>query len=254
MEEVIGMTRAELIRMFVLNECSDDYEDIERIANGAVDLGSKCGLTISHQDLIQALRELIEMGYMKAWDLTKWPDPVKAEDRGTPRDEITPLNPAFVRTEEGIAFHQANATSGPFNEEYSLRESWLAPDTSLRRQELVCLFILGAYGPVTHLMLRSIEMLWSRVAERHGINIARSEFIQALRELVGLGYLEAVYRDQYWQYDGMPPLDDIKPFGAYFWVTDDGSDFHEANVSGWPFEDDDRGEFTPREDWIPPQS
>src|SRR5580692_4221838 len=65
------MTRAELIRMFVLNSFCDDYEDIEQITKQTDELGPKCGLTISHDDIILALRELIELGYAKAWDLTQ---------------------------------------------------------------------------------------------------------------------------------------------------------------------------------------
>ena len=42
--------------MFVLNSFCDDYEDIERIANHTDEMGPKCGLTISHKDIIQALR------------------------------------------------------------------------------------------------------------------------------------------------------------------------------------------------------
>jgi hypothetical protein len=52
----------------------------------------------------------------------------------------------------------------------------------------------------------------------------------------------------------MPPLEDIKPFGAYFWVTGDGWDFHNANESWWPFDVDDDEEFTLRKDWVPPDA
>ena len=111
--------------MFVLRGCCDDYEDIQQITKWVYELGPKCGLTISHEDIIQALRELIERGWLKAWDLGRWPDPATAEYQAMPpREEITPLNPRFARTEEGLAFHEASSTSGPFDEDHNLREIW----------------------------------------------------------------------------------------------------------------------------------
>jgi hypothetical protein len=241
------MTRAELIHMFVLDSMCDDYEDIERITDWAVESGSRCGLTISHDDIIQALRELIDMGRIKAWDLTKWPEVA------TPGYEISPLNPRFARTDDGLAFWKISAANGPFDEDHNLRQSWLASETSPRRNELIRLFIIS-YRSCTHILLAHIERDWKRIALQYGIEISRDEFTQALRELVDLGYLKAAYRDEYWQYTGMPPLDDIKPYGAYFWVTGDGFDFHEASRRLWPFDEDDDGEFTLREGWVPPDA
>jgi hypothetical protein len=245
------MTRAELIRLFVLNECCDDYEDIQQITKWTVEWASKCGLTVSHDDIIQALRELVEMAFMKAWDLTRWADPTTSEHPG---EDITPLNPRFARTEAGLVLLKASSGRGPFDEDHNLRESWLAAEASRRHEELVRLFILGSYGNCTHIHLASIEMNWDRLGGRYGITISRGEFIQALRELVGLGYLQASYRDECWQYEGMPPLDDIKPFGAYFWVTGAGWDFQNANSSWWPFDEDSDGEFTLRRDWVLPET
>jgi hypothetical protein len=247
------MTRAELIRRFVLNSICDDYEDIERITNYIDEVGPKCGLAISNEDIFRALRELIELGYAKAWDLTRWPDPPATEDQGTQaREEITPLNPGFARTEEGLAFHKTSSTSGAFDEDHHLRQSKLASDSLLKREELVSLFILGSYPNCTHFSLGHLELLWNRDADRYGISISRDEFIQALRKLIGLGYLSASYCDEYWQYDGMPPIEDIKPFGAYFWLTGVGWDFLNSNSSWWPFDDDYDGQFILRKGWVPP--
>ena len=72
--------------------------------------------------------------------------------------------------------------------------------------------------------------------------------------MIGFGYLKASYKGRdFRKYDGMPPLEEIKPFGAYFWVTGAGMDFHTASDSQWPFEYDDDGESILREDWVPPQ-
>jgi hypothetical protein len=48
----------------------------------------------------------------------------------------------------------------------------------------------------------------------------------------------------------MPPVEDIMPFGAYFWVTHEGQEFHNARSSWWPFDDDDNL----RKDWVPPDA
>ena len=245
------MTRAELIRTIVLNSFCDDYEDIVQITKNTDELGPKCGLTISRDDIILALRELIELGYAKAWDLTRWA--ATEHEVMPPREKITPLDPRFVRTEEGLAFYEASSTNGPFDEDHNLRESWLQREASSSRGELVGLFILGSFRRVTHLELRHIEMSWNRLAPRYRISISRDEFIQVLQELIGLGYLKAAYRDEGWRYDGMPPFEDIKPFGAYFWLTGAGSDFHNASDSWWPFEEDNDGELRLRSDWIPPE-
>jgi hypothetical protein len=123
-----------------------------------------------------------------------------------------------------------------------------------KREQFVRSFILNSYGPYTHLSLGSIELLWSRLPDRHGVNISRAQFVRALRQLVELGYLEACYTDEYRQYDGMPPLEDIKPFGAYFWVTGTGWDFLQSDKFWWRCEDDDDGELHVRKDWTPPNA
>jgi hypothetical protein len=48
------MTRAELVRMFALDSFCDDYEDIEQITEYMDKQGTECGMTISHDEIIQA--------------------------------------------------------------------------------------------------------------------------------------------------------------------------------------------------------
>jgi len=244
------MTRAELIEMLVVNECCDDFEDIQQITKWVDELGPKCGLTITDEDIIEALRESIERGWLKAWDLERLAEWTTENQR----EEITPMNPRFARTEEGLAFQKANSTSEPFDENHDLRESWLTPEALSRHGELVRLLVFDSYrGSCTHVHLAHIEIRCKGLAERYKISISRDEIIQALRELMRRGYLTATYKDaDCWQYDGMPPLEDIKPFGAYFWVTGDGWDYLNANDSWWPFDDD--GEFRLRGDWVPPDA
>lgn len=222
------MTRADVIRRIVIRGICDDYEDIERIANWTVPMGSKCGLTVTHHDIIQALHELIEFGHAKGYDLEYCADPPTESQQQV----ITPINPSFSRTEEGLAYQLANLAIGPFDEDRNLRESWPPPELSIPPDDLARLFILGSFQKGVGLRLWFIEHNWKTLSERNGIAIPRDEFIQGFRELVALGYLKTRYKDEGWQYDGMPPLEDIKPFGAYFWVTDAGWDFYEARDSG----------------------
>lgn len=245
------MTRAELIRMFVSNEIGDDYEDIQQITKWTVPMGAKCGLTITHDDIIQALRELIELGHAKAYDLGRCADPPTESQQ----EVITPMNPSFSRTEEGLAYQLANRAIDPFDEDHNLRESWPPSELSIPRNELARLFIPGSFQRGINVSLWFIERNWKTLAQHNGIAISRDEFIQAFRECVALGYLKTRYKDEGWQYDGMPALEDIKPFGAYFWVTGAGWDFYEARDEWWPFDwDDDADDWALRKDWVAPDA
>ncbi len=246
------MTRAELIRMFVSNQIGDDFEDIEQITKWTVPMGSKCGLTITHDDIIQALRELIELRHAKAYDLEYSADPPTESQQ----ELITPINPIFSRTEEGLAYQLANLAIDPFDENYNIREKWPTPELSIPRNELARLFILGSFRKGIGARLWFIEEHWKMLAKRNGIAISRDNFIQAFREMVALGYLTTRYKDEnVWQYNGMPPLEDIKPFRAYFWVTGAGWDFYEARDSWWPFDwDDDADDWVLRKDWVLPDA
>lgn len=215
------MTRAELIRRFVLDSICDDFEDIEQIDKWVTKQATECGFTVSRDEIIQALRELISEGYASAWDLRR------PSNQDTPHDEIEPLNPGFSRTKVGVAF------------------------TSDKSDETLRSFILGSFRGFTHIRLADIERWWK---ERYGNTIPREGVIRDLRELVALGYLTAGYKDKGGKYDGMPPIEEIKPFGAYFWVTGAGYDFLESDESWWPFEPDDDGDWKLRKDWSAPTS
>jgi len=108
-----------------------------------------------------------------------------------------------------------------------------------------------------YMTIGHIEQRRDALANRCGVNISRDEIMQALRELIERGHAKAYDLDTtVWPpkgYDGMPPLEDIKPWGAYFWVTEEGPEFHNASDSWWPFEDSDDDELRLRKDWTPPE-
>jgi hypothetical protein len=122
------MTRAELIRLFALNSFCDDYEDIERITLGINRDSGDCGITISHAEIIQALGELIEMGYAKAWRLYFTAEPAKEYDGMPPLEDIKPYEAYFLITPEGMKFHLADHLGWPFDDDGELRKDWVPLD------------------------------------------------------------------------------------------------------------------------------
>jgi hypothetical protein len=245
------MTRAELIRMFALDSFCDDYEDIEQITKYMDDEGPMCGMTISHGEILRALRDLIELGYAKAWDLST-PNPVPPKEYpGMPRlEELTQLDTYFLVTQEGLEFHKARSSRWPFDDDNNQSTDWVAPEASIEREELIRLFALDSFWD----RYMNIEHIRSRLddqANRCGITISRDEMIQALGELIELGYAKAWHLDRGEpprEYAGMPAVEDIKPFGAYFYITQEGMKVHLADNRGWPF--DDEGELL--RDWVAP--
>src|SRR5262249_31983959 len=94
-----------------------------------------------------------------------------------------------------------------------------------------------------------------QVGAKCGLTIGRSEVVQTLRALVESGMakvydLSAHGPDPFsGELRGMPPLDSVEEdFRTYFYVTNDGRDFHEADGAWWPL--DDGGALRP--DWKPP--
>ena len=63
------MNPVELIRVFVLCEIMDDYEEVEHITENITKLGAQCGVVIQKQDVVDALVSLTEHGFAKAYRL-----------------------------------------------------------------------------------------------------------------------------------------------------------------------------------------
>jgi hypothetical protein len=122
------MTRAELIRMFVLDSFCDDYEDIEQITKYMDDVGPKCGMIISPDEIVQALRELIELGYATAWKLSCWGEPPQEYSGMPPPADIKhPWGAYFYISPAGMDVHMAGHPGWPFDEEGGLQKDWIAP-------------------------------------------------------------------------------------------------------------------------------
>jgi hypothetical protein len=121
------MDRAELARLFALNSFCDTYEDIEQITLSIDRDSIDCGMTISHAEIIHAVRELIEMGYAKAWRLSCWGEPPKDYQGMPPLEDVRPHEAYFLITPEGMGFHLADHPGWPFDDNGDLREDWIPP-------------------------------------------------------------------------------------------------------------------------------
>jgi hypothetical protein len=61
-------SRRELVRFLVLGWIADDYENLTvSIAGPVTEDGARCGLAIERVEIVQALVELVELGWAKAY-------------------------------------------------------------------------------------------------------------------------------------------------------------------------------------------
>lgn len=86
----------------------------------------------------------------------------------------------------------------------------------------------------------------ARDCAKLGFSVDRSEIVKTLSGLVSDGLakaylLSAHERDPFsGEIQGMPPLDVVEEdFKTYFYITKKGMDFHRANDTWRPFDDDD---------------
>jgi hypothetical protein len=125
--------------------------------------------------------------------------------------------------------------------------------SSMTRAEFVQRLILNSicddFENVDQVILRDV----AEVGTKCGLTIQRREIVEGLRQLVSSGLAKAYAlspcRDPL-ELDGMPPLDVVEEdFRTYFYVTKKGIDFHEADGTWWPLNDD--GAL--RSAWKPPE-
>ena len=107
------MDRDQLIQRLVLNEISDDYENLDQIifphlAEGGVRLG----LTITRSEAIDTLKVLVARGFAKAYELSG-PEP-REIDGVPPLDVEGDFRTWFYITKEGMVFHEGDDTWWPF--------------------------------------------------------------------------------------------------------------------------------------------
>ncbi len=122
------MTRDEFVRILVLNEISDDFENVDQIIlPGVSKTAAKCVLTITRAEVVNALAGLVSEGLAKAYHLSPWPDdPSAGELPGMPEmDEIEEnFRTYFYITEKGMALHLADDDPWPLDDDGNLKPDW----------------------------------------------------------------------------------------------------------------------------------
>jgi hypothetical protein len=125
------MTRCrELVLRIVLNEISNDYENLHQITKQVRRTSSDCGMTISVHEILQALADLVAAGLAKPYRLSNG---VKGIDGMPPAGEIgSPDEPDvedafFWITKKGMKIHVAECPDWPFDDNNVLRADWIPP-------------------------------------------------------------------------------------------------------------------------------
>jgi len=124
------MTRAELLRRFVLNSVCDDTEDLEHVYYDFYRSATWCVTWIERADVMDALIEAIEDGYVKAYRVIEGrPAAHLGEVQGVPALEEmeTPHAIVFGLTPKGRALHLSEDDGLPWDENGNLREGWTEP-------------------------------------------------------------------------------------------------------------------------------
>jgi len=118
------MTRGELIRMFVLSEISDDYEEPEHIFDNVSKRARICGIDLKPEDIRAAVLELIGFGLAKAYRLSTR-DPVVEVQGVPPSTQFADYY--FLITEKGRGAHSTWRKEWPLDDEDSLLPGWVPP-------------------------------------------------------------------------------------------------------------------------------
>jgi hypothetical protein len=119
------MTRDELVRRFVLNEITDDYEEPQHIYESIAKYSPGCGLYISMQEVTEGIADLIRAGLARAYRLT--PTSRSAEEiEGVPTsDQMSNLY--FCATPKGMELQSSDPDWYPFDDSGGLRKDWTPP-------------------------------------------------------------------------------------------------------------------------------
>jgi hypothetical protein len=119
------MTPTELIRMFVLNEIGDDFEDLAMINSCVAEVMARCGLTLDSAEVSRSLHDLMTMGFARAYRLSPY-HPNEELDGVPTQAEMEHLY--FYATEKGAAEHNRLDPQWPFDSEIELLRDWIPPE------------------------------------------------------------------------------------------------------------------------------
>jgi hypothetical protein len=120
------MDRIELVRLLVLRQICDDYENVDQIIlpRAAKD-AAKCGLVIERSEIVNVLTRLIQDGLAKAYVLSPF-EPFSTELQGMPALDVieADFETYFYATKKGIDLRLSRWRSCPFDDEGELRSDW----------------------------------------------------------------------------------------------------------------------------------
>jgi hypothetical protein len=122
------MDRRELVRLLVLRQICDDYENVDQIIlPGVTRDAARCGLVIERSEIVNALAGLIQDGLAKAYLLSPF-EPYSTELQGMPPTNVIEkdFETYFYATKKGIDLRLSHWTSWPFDE-----DGELSPDLRL---------------------------------------------------------------------------------------------------------------------------
>jgi hypothetical protein len=120
------MDRRELVRLLVLRQICDDYENVDQIIfPGVAKDAAKCGLVIERSEIVNALAGLIQDGLAQAYLLSSHP-PYATELQGMPPLDVIEeyFETFFWATKLGKDLRVSHMTSWPFDDEGELRPDW----------------------------------------------------------------------------------------------------------------------------------
>ena len=122
------MDRSELVRLMVLNEICDDFENVDQmILPGIARAAAKSGLAIERSEIVDALAGLVKDGLAKAYILTPpCGDPFSREFQGMPPLDVVEedFETYFYATKQGLDLQRSGATCFPYDEHGNLRPDW----------------------------------------------------------------------------------------------------------------------------------
>ena len=124
------MNRSELLRLFILDDIADDYEEIEHITGNVTALAQKCGLTVSSGEVREELMNLIDAGFAKAYRFTgrHLPEDIRGRPLPEELEETATGYVYFWITESGRELHGSRDDWWPFDDDDSLRIDWSLTD------------------------------------------------------------------------------------------------------------------------------
>jgi len=123
--KIANVNRSELIRMFVLNVISDDYEDLEMILEAVRNDGQRAGMAIGEPDVLAALTDLIRDGFATAYRLFPTKEPPQEISGVPPVADLTKYH--YWVTDKGRAMQVSEYKDWPFDDSGDLRKDWNQP-------------------------------------------------------------------------------------------------------------------------------